>query len=165
MARTPPARTAVDVVVLPVTQTQNVALYPYVPGILGIPIAMGPSDPVSIIGFPFGHTAGGMMGIWVQGTLASEPAIDWQDLPCFLVDSRTRSGQSGSPAILWRTGAYTTEAGSTVVSTGIAERFVGIYSGRINEHSDLGVVWKAAALVELLNGQRRGPLPMVGPPP
>jgi hypothetical protein len=146
------------------TATSGVQLYPYDPANPGPLIAMGPSDPISIIGFPFGFTAGDAMGFWVQGTLASEPAIDWQDLPCFLIDSRTRQGQSGSPAILYRPGGYSDESGSTYLATGVAERFVGVYSGRLHSESDLGRVWKVRALMEILDGPQQGPLPTVGPP-
>jgi len=63
------------------------------------PIAVGPRDGLSIVGFPFGLTAGGYFGVWVQGTVASEPGIDLNGLPLLLIDSRTRLGQSGWPVI------------------------------------------------------------------
>jgi hypothetical protein len=119
----------------------------------------GPSDLLSIIGFPFGITGGGALGIWVQGTVATEPSVDFDELPCLLVDSRTRPGQSGSPVIAYRPSGYQTEEGSTVMTGQAAERFVGVYSGRINQESDLGFVWKAQALLDILSGQTRGPLP------
>jgi Trypsin-like peptidase domain len=144
----------VDVVALPLTSTAGIELFTYDPVNPGPLIVFGPSDPVSIIGFPFGLTGGGAAGIWVQGTVATEPAIDFGDLPCFLVDSRTRPGQSGSPAILYRTGGYSDEDGNVIVQPGSVERFVGIYSGRINEQSDLGFVWKAVVLAEIFEGQQ-----------
>lgn len=150
----------VDVVALPLTETTGVQLYPYEPSNPGPGIICGPSDPLSIIGFPFGIAGGGMLGVWVQGTVATESDIDFNDLPCLLVDSRTRKGQSGSPVIAYRTGGsgYETAAG-THFGTGAVEQFVGVYSGRINEESDLGFVWKVSALLDILNGQQRGPLP------
>ena len=39
------------------------------------------------------------------------------------------------------------------------ERFVGVYSGRLNEESDIGRVWKRRALVEVINGGKRGERP------
>lgn len=152
----------VDVVALPLTKTTGVDLYPYDLSDPEPRIAFGPSDDVSIIGFPFGMTGGGAFGIWVQGTLATEPNVDFQDLPAFLVDSRTRSGQSGSPVIIYATSSFRSETGDVNIMTGARERFVGIYSGRTNEQSDLGIVWKAHALTETLEGQRRGPLPVIG---
>jgi hypothetical protein len=152
----------VDVVALPVTKTRGVQLYPYDPSNPGPSIVYGPGDALSIIGFPFGITGGGALGIWVQGFVASEPAVDFADLPCLLVDSRTRPGQSGSPVIAYRTSGFTTEEASMMITGQPAERFVGVYSGRINEQSDLGFVWKASALLDILNAQQRGPFPTVG---
>jgi hypothetical protein len=37
--------------------------------------------------------------------------------------------------------------------------FVGVYSGRINEQSDLGLVWKAAAVREIVEGGVRATVP------
>jgi hypothetical protein len=39
------------------------------------------------------------------------------------------------------------------------ERFFGVYSGRLNRESDIGRVWKRKALVEVLDGAKRGPIP------
>jgi len=153
---------AVDVVALPLTKTRGVQLYPYDPSNPGPSIVYGPSEALSIIGFPFGMTGGGALGIWVQGFVATEPAVDFADLPCLLVDGRTRPGQSGSPVIAYRPSGYQTEEANIVVTGQPAERFIGVYSGRISEESDLGFVWKASALLDILNGQQRGPFPTVG---
>jgi hypothetical protein len=61
--------------------------------------------------------------------------------------------------IAYRTSGYQTAEATMVIAGGVAEQFIGVYSGRINEQSDLGFVWKASALVDILNGQQRGPLP------
>jgi len=149
----------VDVVALPLTQTAGVELHAYDATNPGPSIVFGPSDGASIIGFPFGLTGGGALGIWVQGTVATEPQIEYDDLPCFLVDSMTRPGQSGSPVIVYRTNGYVTEGGN-IGNNGIpGRRFVGIYSGRVNEKSDLGFVWKSSALIEILGAKKRGPIP------
>jgi len=49
----------VDVAALRLTQTQGVALYPHVLPAAGPQLAVGVSDGVSIVGFPFGRTGGG----------------------------------------------------------------------------------------------------------
>jgi len=154
----PTHRRSVDVVALPLEDLKGVDVYPYDPEKPGPPIRFTPSEQVSIVGFPFGKTGGGAFGIWIQGTVASEPVMNWNDLPCFLVDSRTRPGQSGSPVILQRAGSYLDESGTTNFA-GDATRFIGIYSGRISRESDLGIVWKVEALVELLNAGQRGSIP------
>ena len=43
------------------------------------------------------------------------------------------------------------EDGSAAGGPEIRSRFLGVYSGRINAESDIGVVWKASAIAELLD--------------
>lgn len=142
---------SVDVVALPLTELDGAALHPYNPWVPGPLIRCGPTDQVSIVGFPFGLAAGGLLGIWVQGTIASEPVVDYNGLPLMLVDSRTRQGQSGSPVIAHRSGGMVAmEDGGSRVFGGPVTRFLGVYSGRLNAESDLGFVWKISAVIELL---------------
>lgn len=138
----------VDFVALPLTNLEDVELYPYVLAVPGPQIALGPAEVVSVIGFPFGETAGGYFPVWATGFIASEPIVNYNDLPIILVDCRTREGQSGSPVIAFRRGFATTDRGQFAVEA--AYRFVGIYSGRINRESDIGMVWKVSAIQELL---------------
>jgi hypothetical protein len=147
----------VDVVALPLTATAGFDFYGYDLWGADQPIAVGVTKSLFVIGFPFAITGGGALGVWVQGTVATEPQIDWQGVPAFLIDSRTRLGQSGSPVIAFHTGgAVAMEGGGTVLSTGQQERFVGVYSGRINSESDLGIVWKKTAVMEIIEGGRAG---------
>lgn len=140
-----------DFVALPLTQLGDVALYPYDPLNVGPNIFVGPADSVSVIGFPFGLTAGGVFGVWATGFLASESEVDFNDLPIQLIDCRSRQGQSGSPVIAYRSGGMVAMAeGGSAAFGGPVWRFVGIYSGRINSESDLGIVWKASAIQELV---------------
>jgi hypothetical protein len=150
----------VDFVALPLTQLVDVHLHPYDPskpsefehGTLYETVSVGPADPISVIGFPFGMTAGGKLPIWATGTLATEPIISFQDLPLSLVDCRTRQGQSGSPVIAYRNRGLipTTDGGATDFGYPVWQ-FLGIYSGRINAESDLGMLWKAQALAQLID--------------
>jgi hypothetical protein len=114
-------------------------------------IIVAPAEVVSVVGFPFGLTAGGSLAVWATGFVATDPDIDYGNLPVFLIDCRSRPGQSGSAVIAHRTGgAVATEQGVRV-GGGVMTRFLGIYSGRVNAESDLGFVWKAAAIRELVN--------------
>jgi Trypsin-like peptidase domain len=151
----------VDFVALPLTQLADAHLHAYDPsrgtaefedGTLYDTLSVGPADPVSVIGFPFGMTAGGKLPIWATGTLATEPIVSFQDLPLSLVDCRTRQGQSGSPVIAHRNRGVvpTTDGGATDFGYPVWQ-FLGIYSGRINAESDLGMVWKAQALAQLID--------------
>src|SRR5581483_9656647 len=140
-----------DLAALPLTDLQGVELYAYDPANPGAAIAVGPGDAVSVVGFPFGFAGGGRFAIWATGFMATEPIADFNDLPVSLIDCRARQGQSGSPVIAYRnTGSWPTEGGGTTVSAGPAWRLLGVYSGRINVESDLGVMWKLSALSELI---------------
>jgi len=140
----------VDFVALPLTQLNDVHLYPYSLGAGDPQILCGPADTVSVIGFPFGIQAGGSLAVWATGFIASEPDIDFNDLPIFLIDCRSRPGQSGSAVISYKSGGMVgMEDGSSAAFSGPVSRFLGIYSGRINDQSDLGLVWKATAIRQL----------------
>lgn len=41
--------------------------------------------------------------------------------------------------------------GSSAFFNGPVTRFLGVYSGRINPESDIGIVWKATALAQLVS--------------
>lgn len=140
-----------DFVALKLSQLDDVELYPYDMSNPGPRILVGPADTVSVIGFPFGVTAGGAFGVWATGFLASEPMVNFGNLPIRLIDCRSRQGQSGSPVIAYRAGgAVAMEDGGSAMFDGPVEKFIGVYSGRINAESDLGIVWKASAIPELI---------------
>jgi hypothetical protein len=140
-----------DFVALPLTNLTDVKLYPYDLTPAARQIIVRPSDTISVIGFPFGIAGGGALGIWATGFMATEHDIDHNNLPTFLIDCRARQGQSGSAVIAHRnTGMMEAEDGTRFMSSGAVTRFMGIYSGRINDQSDLGIVWKARAISELI---------------
>jgi hypothetical protein len=142
----------VDVVGLPLTNLDDVQLYPYDVFNPGPDIAVGPADPVSVVGFPFGVTAGGCCAIWATGFLASEPVINYKGLPVQLIDCRSRPGQSGSPVIAHRSGGWVRlRSGDEVVYKEPVSRLIGVYSGRINRESDIGIVWRISVVCELLS--------------
>ncbi len=103
---------------------------------------------VFVIGYPYGLESGFMMPLWIRGTIASEPVMYYphrgQDLPLLLIDARTREGQSGAPAILYRqplTPVYTNSGTIGMTQAGFS-RILGVYSGRTSPDSDLGFVWR-----------------------
>ncbi len=142
---------AADIVALPLTDLADVEIYPYDLA-NGPNVLVGPADPVSVVGFPFGLSGGGSLAIWATGFMASEPDIDYNDLPVLLIDCRARPGQSGSAVVAHRSGGAVAMAdGSSAMFGGPITKFLGIYSGRINDQSDLGIVWKARAIADLVN--------------
>lgn len=142
-----------DFVALPLTDIAGTDVYPY--ELTEEPrISVSPSDIVSVVGFPFGLSTGGLLPIWATGFVASEPQVrlNNSDLPIFYIDCRSRSGQSGSAVIAHRTGGMVAmEDGGSSVFNGPVTRLLGIYSGRVNSESDIGIVWKTSALKELAN--------------
>lgn len=148
-----------DFVALPLTAGHDrVRLYLYDLAPPERPLKLGPADTVSIVGFPFGLSASGRFAIWVTGFVASEPSIHFQDLPVFLVDCRSRPGQSGSPVIISRSGGpFVFEDGATGLGVGRLTQLLGIYSGRIHPDSDVGMVWHRRAVYDLVASiSRRG---------
>lgn len=141
-----------DFVALPLKNLSGVDLYPHHPQNPGPEIAIGPAERLSVVGFPFGISAGGGYAVWATGFMASEPDVNHDNLPIILIDCRSRQGQSGSPVLAYRSGGPVIMTdGSALGFPGPVIRFIGIYSGRINSESDIGIVWKAGALAELVN--------------
>jgi hypothetical protein len=146
----------VDVVALPLSVTTNVAFLPHSledhksPD--GRALAADVPDVVNIIGFPFGESATAKMAIWVKGSIATPVDIDYGERPCFLIDSRTRRGQSGSPVVAYKGATDNARyiGGGIELGGEVKSRLMGVYSGRINGESDLGLVWKAPAVKEIL---------------
>lgn len=145
-----------DLVALNMSWGNDVEKYPYYMGTTldRFTVHVGPAEPVSVIGFPFGLSSFGRLPIWTTGFLAQELELVTPERPVFLIDCRTRAGQSGSAVISYRTGSYRTRTengriGSRLSGTPAWE-FLVIYSGRVNAESDLGRVWHVTAVKEVL---------------
>ena len=118
-----------------------------------IGMIVSPAETVSVIGFPFGLSTVGKLPVWSTGFLAQELSLVSVEKPEFLIDCRSRQGQSGSPVIAYRISNYRVVNGdkvTTIVTPKIAWEFLGIYSGRINPESDLGRVLHVSILKVLL---------------
>ncbi len=140
----------VDVVALPLTNLSGVELYPLNLELRNTSVYLQPTDMVSIVGFPFGETAGGGLAIWKTGTIASDLDIDYGGKPVFLIDATTRPAMSGSPVYARRTGAFLgLDLKAKVPTRGHVDRFLGVYAGRIHREAEVGRVWKAEVLLEI----------------
>ena len=116
------------------------------------------ADDVFVIGYPFAKNFNTNFPIWKKGSIATEPDIDIDNLPKFLIDTATRSGLSGSPVVMRRHGLHGLKNSKMHDDTliGTIENFVGIYSGRIGEsqlEAQLGIVWKANVIKEIVDGK------------
>lgn len=128
-------------------------------------------DAVSVFGFPWGQSVGGVLPIYKRGSVASEPDYNQSGLPRFLIDCRTASSMSGSPVLVSHSGIWNPSgekkiAGDSVIGT--VTNFIGDYSGRLTakelgnksdgETTELGIVWRKDALERIVNEGRRGSL-------
>ncbi|MEW1648410.1 serine protease [Streptomyces sp. NPDC091219] len=108
-----------------------------------------------VVGFPVGFdpvvSGAGPLGVWSRGTIAWRPSWDWEGLPSFLLDCRARPGQSGSPVYFYADEFTHFRAADGETRTGPVSEFVGVYSGRIDKDSDIGIVWKRSAVLEVVN--------------
>ena len=106
---------------------------------------------LQVVGYPYGQI-GGPFPIWSKGFMASEPDVDVAGLPIFLIDCRSRTGQSGSPVwARFRKGDVVTYKGQDYQAKDTVNYFLGVYSGRFRGDSDLGLVWKRSCIEELVN--------------
>ncbi len=114
-----------------------------------------PADTISVIGYPFGlsSTSQGKLPLWASGFIAQDMSLISDDNPTFIIDCRTRQGQSGSPVIAFRPSGYNSRRDgkpSVSITANVSWDFLGVYSGRINSDSDLGVVWHRSAIRQLV---------------
>ena len=108
-----PGGKAIDVVALPLSMTDvAVRFYPIDLALADFDMLVQVAMTVSIIGFPFGLATNGALPIWKTGHIASDPDIEYQGKPAFLVDSSTRGGMSGSPVVVRQYNGYTDSKGN-----------------------------------------------------
>jgi len=129
-------------------------------------------EEVVFIGYPSGiWDSRNLLPIIRKGTTATPVVVDFQGKPQFLVDASVFPGSSGSPVFLYNVGTYRRKRGDVVVGNRIF--FLGImasvfYREDTNEIRarpspttrgalavsrqmiDLGVVYKASAITELI---------------
>jgi hypothetical protein len=127
------------------------------------------SDDVYVLGYPGGIDGGYELAIWKRGSIASQPSFDIDRLPKLLIDTATRSGMSGAPVIARRTGITVPRGVPTTPGImsgkeiiGQSDTFLGVYSGRIGDDPmglQLGVVWKASVLDDIVKNGKLGQSP------
>jgi len=140
----------IDVIALALKPNDDVRIYDLDTSLAQSDMFLAPSEPVSIVGFPFGVAAAGKFPIWKTGHIASDMDLDYDGKPVFLVDATTKSGMSGSPVFAIRKGGYWSSTGTWHLGKG-ATRFLGVYSGRIREQADVGMVWKPSVIDDILH--------------
>jgi hypothetical protein len=125
-----------------------------------LPIAEGAD--VFVLGYPEGLTGGLEFPIWKRGTIASIPSLDYDGLPLMLVDTMTGKGMSGAPVILAAVDPsppiLAQQGSGTASHRRRRAMFIGVYSGRLGDSgvkSQLGRIWRAEAIDQIIQGGRR----------
>lgn len=110
-------------------------------------VPLAPGQDVMVLGYPYKLASGPLFPLWTRGSIASHPQmgyeIDGKAMPVFLIDARTRKGQSGSAVIRHRSDrtVVVTPDGTIHRTMGPSSQLLGVYSGRTSDESDLGFVW------------------------
>jgi hypothetical protein len=108
-----------------------------------------------VIGHPIKAILTEMLPIWKRATIATEFQVTFRGKKCFLVDTTTSDGMSGSPVFLGKSGNVRFEGeNSTALASPPVTEFIGVYSGRITKAPegilDLGIVWKKELIDEMV---------------
>jgi hypothetical protein len=140
----------IDVVSLPLRNYVDIKhkLQPLDPSLFIENGEVRPGLPVSVIGYPHGLRHAGMWPIWKTGHIASDFDLDYDERPMFLIDVTARKGMSGSPVVIRRSLNVWSEQQYRDADT--ETKLLGVYSGRLGDDSEIGIVWKPRVLQTLL---------------
>lgn len=135
---------------------------------------MQPGFDVFAVGFPQGIRTMNVFPIWKRGTVASESDLLVEGHPKFYIDMAGRGGLSGAPVYRIQQGVIMEHKDGIqqAISFGNKMEFIGLYSGRAadqlpaearsGESTDLGFVWRADVVLEMLAGRVLDEQPEVG---
>ena len=138
-----------------------------------VDMKMRPASEAVLLGYPYGFfDTRNFLPVWKTGHLATEPSVDFQGQPVFLVDVSAFPGMSGAPVVGVSNGVYESESGGMM--TGVQKRLLGIFSAmrmvkpRITvdasgaqidtgapspgDSLQLGYVWKAQLIADIARG-------------
>ena len=165
-----------DVVLLPIPPSAyaNVALFVFTEAHTHGDIKMRPTSGATLLGYPYGFAdTAHDLPVWKTGHIASEPNVDFDNRPVFLVDVSAFPGMSGSPVLAVENGIYESEEGT--MRSGRVLKLLGVFSAMpvvrqmkpaaagadaappvaTDTGLQLGYVWKAALVAELARQFRR----------
>ena len=120
-----------------------------------------PGEDVFAVGFPQGIGTLQVFSVWKRGSVATDPDVLTDGHPKFYVDMAGRGGLSGAPVYRVQRGTIMEQTpGGQSIGFGEKTEFVGIYTGRAadqmpaqdrtGESSDLGFVWRADVVEEMI---------------
>jgi hypothetical protein len=144
---------------------------------IDLDVATYPGQSVSVVGYPLGwRDRTNKLPVWKTGHIASEPAIDFDGDPRFLIDITGRAGMSGSPVVAGHMEMYLPSKG--IPHLGGSGRLLGVYASNAIRSStgtgpteevsleeaveedradwiprpELGFVWKARLISDTVAG-------------
>lgn len=163
-----------DVVLVPLPVRIN-PLYVFTEQFTKSDLKIRATSAATLLGYPCGFfDRRHLLPIWKTGHVASEPDVDFEGEPTFLVDVSAFPGMSGSPVLAVATGIYESEDGT--MRSGRLRKLMGIFSSmpvinrgrgaatacdpsQAQTGSDislqLGYVWKASLIADIANTYRR----------
>jgi len=164
-----------DVVLLPVPPAayDGVSLFVFTEAHTHGDIKMRPTSGATLLGYPYGFAdTAHDLPVWKTGHIASEPSVDFDNRPVFLVDVSAFPGMSGSPVLAVANGIYENEEGQ--MRSGRVLKLLGIFSAMpvvramkpasaaadaapevaIETGLQLGYVWKAQLIADLARQYR-----------
>jgi hypothetical protein len=141
-----------------------------------VDMKMRPTSQATLLGYPYGFfDTRNFLPVWKTGHLATEPNVDFQGQPVFLVDVSAFPGMSGAPVIGVSSGVYESESGAMM--SGVQRRLLGIFSAMRmvrprttvdaggqqidtaavtpGDSLQLGYVWKAQLIADIARGFNR----------
>lgn len=121
---------------------------------------------LQVIGSPIGFNRiedNVPLGVWTRGTIAWPPNLPWRNLPAFLIDCHSRAGKSGSPVVLAVNEFTRYRHACGHIEIRPVHELIGVYSGRIHDCADVGIVWKRDAVREIVGHGVRPEKPWVAP--
>jgi hypothetical protein len=167
-----------DVVMLPLPPSvyAGVALFVFTEAHTHGDIKMRPTSGATLLGYPYGFAdTAHDLPVWKTGHIASEPSVDFDNRPLFLVDVSAFPGMSGSPVLAVANGIYENEDGQ--MRSGRVLKLLGIFSAmpvvrEVKQSANaaaasdqapvatetalqLGYVWKASLIAEIAQRYRR----------
>ena len=162
----------VVLVPLPAGTYSRIKLYVFTEAHTQTPIRIRPTSGATLLGYPYGfYDHKNWLPVWKTGHIASEPDVDFEGEPTFLVDVSAFPGMSGSPVLAVANGLYETEEGT--MRSGIAHKLLGIFSSMPVVRRDqpdtagyatgqaapeislqLGYVWKSAVIADIAKRYR-----------
>ena len=169
------AHPAADVVLVPLPPEAYAALrlFVFTEAHTRGDIRIRPTSGATLLGYAYGfYDTRHFLPVWKTGHVASEPDVDFEGRPVFLVDVSAFPGMSGSPVLAVANGIYESEDG--VMRSGRVLKLLGIFSSMpavreqrsmaspadpsaqqtVETTLELGYVWKAALIADLARSYR-----------